>query len=320
MNIMLNDYCNLTCKYCFAEETMGRACNEDLSLENLGMIISFFKENNIRNVRLIGGEPTLHPHFNYFIIKMMNDPFFESLHIFSNMTFNQETLETITLVSKLKPLTMMPNCNEEREMGSEKYQLMMNNVVELSKHNIIKSIGVNLYKPDMDLDYIFDLASKAGAKEIRWAVTVPNHPIDETFDVKKYFLQFKPLLKTFFRRGVTEKIKLHQDCNTIPMCIFSDKEFRDMTYLNPEILSHPPCHAALDIKPNLDVIRCFGIAEYTEKKASMNNFKKVSDLKSYVDQQAKPLEEKLLFDKCRDCSIYQRNGVSCGCYAYRIPR
>ena len=61
-NVLLTNYCNRRCKYCFAQEKItfedGGKVDESrrfLSLEDLETIIAFFKRSACSQVGLLGG-------------------------------------------------------------------------------------------------------------------------------------------------------------------------------------------------------------------------------------------------------------------------
>ena len=66
-NLVISDVCNLDCCYCFAREHM-QVVKESLlpafiSLEDFEERLDLLDRLGIGEARLIGGEPTLHPHF-----------------------------------------------------------------------------------------------------------------------------------------------------------------------------------------------------------------------------------------------------------------
>lgn len=319
MNILFTDYCNYKCEYCFAEESMSCGSKENLSLENFEKIIQYHKENNIREFRIIGGEPTLHPDFIYYLVKLAHDKFFNRIHIFSNVSFDKEILDTILLLSKIKRITLLPNVNEPCKIGDKNYKRTVENLTALVKADSVGSLGINIYDPNMDIEYIFDLADMLKLKNIRWSVSVPNIKIDKNFDVKGYFKTFVPLLKKFFLGAIDRGIKLRLDCNTIPLCIFDDDEYRLLTYANPDIVASPLCNIIIDVKPNLDTIRCFGLSDMKNKQ--LENYPNMDDLKKSFEEEFFDLTHETLFDECSSCSIYKRNNLrSCSCLAYKLHR
>ena len=69
ISIELTNECNLKCKHC-----MNRSKIEDeicgLSDDELDVLIEEFVDNNVEEVYITGGEPTLHPYFFEFVRKL----------------------------------------------------------------------------------------------------------------------------------------------------------------------------------------------------------------------------------------------------------
>ena len=61
-NIAIVNYCNLKCKYCFADD-MIHEDTQSISIDDYRKILSFLARTPKNHVGIIGGEPTLHPHF-----------------------------------------------------------------------------------------------------------------------------------------------------------------------------------------------------------------------------------------------------------------
>lgn len=321
MNVLLNNYCNLKCKYCFAQDEMSKGA-KGITPEQLEERIEFYKKGNIKEFRIIGGEPTLHPDFVYILTRIANDPFFERIQIFSNMTFKREVLEAIILVSQIKKITITANINEEKIIGKEAYEKILFNIKHLSDRNSnIVTPGINIYSPDMDYSYIFDIANKYNLGHIRWSIVVPNEPIDENFDVKEYFRSFADLIVNFSRDAIKYKKTNRLDCNKIPPCAFTDEQLRRILYSNPNIFEKQTCGdgAPLDIDTHGQAIRCFGLSEYYSTDFKKYNSEK--ELFQNIELHTEKLKHIPLFDECVNCDIYKaNNNVSCGCMAYKIHK
>lgn len=69
--ITLNRACNLRCNWCYAKKT-GYKQQDDMPLAKAKKIIDIYSDLNIQSIVLIGGEPTLYPHF-FEVIDYCND-------------------------------------------------------------------------------------------------------------------------------------------------------------------------------------------------------------------------------------------------------
>ena len=95
MNLLINNYCNLKCSYCFAQEEMHSKEAMNITMENFCKYLDFLKKNNDKHVRLIGGEPTLHPNLEGLLNKVIEYDYFDDILIFTNLTFSHDIAEML---------------------------------------------------------------------------------------------------------------------------------------------------------------------------------------------------------------------------------
>lgn len=313
MNIMLNSYCNLKCPYCFANTEINSSHIKNISEENFDEALEFLINNNIREVRLIGGEPTLHPYFIYFIQKIINKSFFEKVHIFSNMTFEDDISNPLILMSQDIDISFLPNFNEDYVLG-EKKSTVENNIITFSKYNLLDTIGVNIYKPNMDFSHIFKIIEKTNIRNVRWSITTPNKKVD---DVKEYFHSFYETLIDFFDECSKHKCTNQIDCNSLPLCSFNEFELGTLMKHNYMLYNKPTnCDVVLDVNTELEAFRCFGVSD--SYKVKINKYSNINNIINLIEINTANIKNKPLFKECVNCNVYSmNNNSSCSCLAYR---
>lgn len=315
MNIMINSYCNLKCPYCFANNEINLCEEKNMTRENFIKIINFLKSSKTKNtdIRIIGGEPTIHPKFIEFIKIVVDDPFFQHIHIFSNMTFPIEIAYALIEFSNKKEISILPNFNDI-DISKDKFELIVKNIKLLRKKKIITTIGINIYNPNQDLNSLYRLVKETRIKKIRWTIVSPNKKIDKDFDLKKYFNGFYDKLIEFFDFAVENRCILNLDCASIPLCAFTKEQVYELIIRNPNFLKNRECGISLDINPKLEVFRCFALSDYYKVKIENNS--SMSDIYSDIKNNVK--EDMVLFEECKECPRYKLNGKSCACLAYKI--
>jgi len=87
-NILITNYCNQGCSFCFANELMTKGRVKEMSLKNYIKLLGYLGKNKIKRVYLMGGEPTLHSNFKE-LFKATIEKGFE-LEIFTNAIFNTD--------------------------------------------------------------------------------------------------------------------------------------------------------------------------------------------------------------------------------------
>ncbi len=169
-NIIINNYCNQKCSYCFAEDSMTIEKNptNTQSLAVFLQILKFLKTYNYKDVRLLGGEPLLHKDIRN--IFLLSQKWWFDVLLFSNLNLPKKHLKT---VFEWLPISMRINCNlNNRDFYTqEEYDRLLQNMKYLHDlwHQII--IGHNVYdisKPYID---ILKTAKSVGSKIINLKVT-----------------------------------------------------------------------------------------------------------------------------------------------------
>lgn len=315
-NIMINSYCNLKCPYCFADNEITDCSTKNMSIDGFEEIIEWHHLNKLDGIRIIGGEPTLNPNFIDFIYRILADDKIKHLHIFSNMTFGEEVKNALIDFQTEKSLSFLPNFNEAIVIG-QKYDLVKKNIKIFSNLGNIQTLGINIYKHNYDFADFFELAEDCNIKDIRWSLVTPNFKITKDFNVKKYFNEYFDTLIKFFKICNEKKMNNHQDCNSIPMCSFSDSQIKQFLLHKPDLFAkHLACDVVLDINPNLEVFRCFGLSE--DYKEKLNKKIKIEQYCEILKNETAKLEKKILFEDCIECEIYKlNNNSSCSCINYR---
>jgi len=65
INILITSSCNLNCPYCFAKTVKeDNSIIKFMPVEEFDSILNWCRNLNIKEVSILGGEPTIHPNFN----------------------------------------------------------------------------------------------------------------------------------------------------------------------------------------------------------------------------------------------------------------
>ena len=321
-NIMINEICNLRCPYCFADEFVNKNPKE-MSMGNFDTALNFALSSGYdERIGLIGGEPTLHSHFKEILIKLINDNRVKNVTIFTNGVKINEYLNEISHPK----IHLLINCNSPENMGTKAYETMVANIKEMISNRYYKekiTLGINMYKPDFDYEYILELLRQFDLKSVRTSISVPN---DLTYlaNPLNYFNIMKPHVLEFFSKLKEANIIPFFDCNAMPVCIWSEDERNRILQDFPEAKNktnifntYVSCSPIIDILPDLTIIRCFGLSEHTKNKIS--DFKNIEEARNYY---ARTIDS-FACNSChsKECiSCYERETGKCngGCLCFKI--
>lgn len=319
-NIMINEICNLRCPYCFADEYVNKQFKE-ITLEDFDTAIDFaLSSGHDERIGIIGGEPTLHSHFKTIMSRLIDDERIRNVTLFTNGT----NIEGFTDELCHPKIHLLINCNSPTNMGKNAFAKMLGNIEFLVKNKHMKdriTLGINMYKPDFDYDYIIDLLNRFGFKKVRTSVSVPNeqyflsNPID-------YFKLMKPRVLEFFVQLAHNGIVPFFDCNNIPSCVWTKEErasalsrYKGADTLTNIFNTEVKCEPVIDILPDLSCIRCFGMSEHTKK--CISDFNCIADARSYYKKNVDCFACNTCHSsECKNCYEYITGKCTGGCLCF----
>jgi len=310
MNIILNNYCNLNCKYCFAKGVMSKN-KRHMTMEDFNYSLDFLKQSSERVVKLLGGEPTLHPNFNGIIYSIKSDSYFEGMLLFTNGYFDKETLRSLKYFSKYKELYLLINLNHPDDIGKEAYNNILDNIKALNKIQSIQiTLSLNIYKKEQDFKYFIDVYEDVDLNFVRWSLSVPTEEKDKS-NPTKYIKKLIPTAIRFIKETSNLGLSVTTDCFQIPICLLNNKDLRLLALSGKDNIGKP-CSPIIDVKPNLKIIRCFALDSH---EVDLKDFSNIEELRYYFSNEIDKKQEPS-FDKCKSCASYKKHEKSCVCLAF----
>jgi MoaA/NifB/PqqE/SkfB family radical SAM enzyme len=338
-NIMVNETCNLRCPYCFAEEFVNKVTKE-MTLEDFKTALNFvLSDKEDRQVGIIGGEPLLYSHIEEALRIALDDPRADLVMIYTN---GVELDRLPPEILDNKKFRMLVNCNSPEDMGVKAYERMINNLLSFQREHRGDGrfrLSVNIYKPDFDYSYVIPIVEEMGFDVIRLSISVPQGgikslkgrtPLDYFHEMKLTAMRF---VCDMIRCGVITGF----DCNFLPGCVLTKDEhdsvmaakevfynalpnrYSDSFWERSIVCETHNCTPVIDILPDLQAIRCFGLSEYT--KQDIRNFRSIKELRSfYIKTVDRPAHSLWTDEKCSTC--YERESGTCsgGCLLFKADQ
>lgn len=320
-NIMLSYRCNLQCSYCFANEFVNSE-NIDITTNNFNKALNFLTTSGNSNIGLIGGEPTIHPQFGEFLEILINNAQVKKVTIYTNGLILAKYIKHITNPK----FFVLINCNSPLEIGQEKYNVFMDQVGEIitipdAKKRV--TFGINLFSNNLDYNYIIELLKKYDIHRVRMSVTVPNRKTEKALPSLEYLNARKRYILGFIKSCAENLILPYYDCNTIPLCIWSQEEMREIQEIVDAfgvkrtnlVGYHSYCEPVIDVLPDLNAVRCFGMSDFL--KVPIDDFDNLDELRRYflnmIDSYAYHIPSS---GNCIDCKIRKIQQCMGGCLAF----
>jgi len=306
-NISITTECNRRCKYCFAEDSQSDTAIKVMSREIFLAAIEYLKRSKIRQLRLLGGEPTLHPDFAWMIGVAEREGF--QLMIFSNGLINNHILKRLKRLNPEK-LTILLNTIHPLENDSIGIKKQQNTMNELGKRVMA---GINIYRRKMELDYLLDYVTKFDLKrEIRIGISHTVLSRNNVFLHPKFYQQVGLDILDFIKKAKEQDISIGFDCGFVP-CMFPEKSFEFLGNMMNK--TGVCCNPNLDLLPDGNFISCYplhymkriSLTEKIDAPYLIDEFKKSRD----------QLQKIGIYSHCVECPLFA-NRCNGGCVAFRF--
>lgn len=145
-NILLTNHCNQHCPFCFAQKEMKTSETKDMSVQDFKWLVKLLKKNGVNDLRLMGGEPTIHPQFPEVL--EIGIKHFRRVLIFSNGLIPEKSHRSIQ--KNLEKLEFNFNIATPIFTNQEKRQDIIKKISNLSARSK-SSVAFTVF--DMGQDY-----------------------------------------------------------------------------------------------------------------------------------------------------------------------
>ena len=205
--------------------------------------------------------------------------------------------------------TPKPTANTEQKKLEE-------NLAFLSKRGNV-TLSFNLFEKEPDYNYIFDLVSKYGFKNLRLSFSMPVKFEGKTntyLQIKDYKASAKNVMD-FVHRAEQLGATVGMD-NAVPICMFTPQELSEL--LIKEVIAPQRnfiCYPAIDIGPDLSVWRCFGTSKLFNKK--LDDFNSLAEIYDYYQQVSRLYQFKFFpMQECETCEHAKKERCQGGCIGF----
>lgn len=306
-NILLNNYCNRRCPYCFAKQRL-QGQSQNLSLAELARILKFFKQSDIKRFSLLGGEPTLNPEFKQLAQRVLDEGF--PLSLFTNGLISPEVLGYLTGEAR-KKLSGLVNINHPDDNKPAEWEWIGRTLEALGDRT---GLGYNVYKSRPDLEFLIETIDKYKLnKYVRISMTQPILKVDNAYLPLEDYAGLAKTLVDFAARCDKFDIKLAFDCGFI-LCMFNEEQLGRLYLYNVELGFY--CTPAVDIGPGLEIWRCFPLS-YSYNR-NLDEFKAYKQIDEFYQQKFSPFNKFGSLPKCANCKYLHRGQCSGGCLSHKM--
>lgn len=169
-NIIINNYCNQKCEYCFAKKTMNTVEKKDMNTLLFLKILKYLKENNYNSVRILWWEPFISKNIRIFIL--LSIKWWFDMIIFSNINIQNEKIKNIfTWIQINENFRINCNINNLEFYSRQGIVNIYKNLTYFNSIWIKLILWYNIYDLNKKADFLFELATKHKISSINLKIT-----------------------------------------------------------------------------------------------------------------------------------------------------
>lgn len=312
-NLILTNLCNQRCSYCFAESYLQNDVNplSFVSVSTFEKYLNFLDRSHNDQVRLLGGEPTLHPSFSMFLKMSLQRG--KNILLFSNGLMPKQALDAILEVpdSCIKVLINVTQTSVKAGIDLKKRQYEV-----IQELGLRAFLGYTLYNLDPGLiNPIIDIVqSTKCSPSIRLGVAQPTASGNVSILPKQY-RRIGRIVVEFVRKAHNANIQTELDCGFV-RCMFSDSELTELNQMKVRLGWH--CNPLIDIVSDESAIPCFPLSSEFMVENALDSSEE--ELMLRFKEKIKHLRIVGVFAECSTCKYRISEGCSGGCLSAAIQR
>lgn len=316
-NLMVANVCNLNCPYCFAAIYMKHASpgkkTAFISPETFDHHLDFLERSQIRQARLIGGEPTLHPQLPQLIHQAQQRGF--EILLFSHGFIPERVLACLEVLSP-DVCTVLINMNAAQTGRAIHEDALARRQAAILRLGAKARLGYNLYQPNFTLDPLLPIIQQTKCQPaIRLGLAQPILAGENAYLPPKLYPLVGQKIARFARRAAAENVTLEFDCGFV-RCMFSPADLETLKHTGADVGWR--CNPILDISMDGRAIHCFPLTGRVETAVPPHT--SAAALRQQLGNQTKAYRTAGIYRECSRCHWKQTGACSGGCLAHTMRR
>ena len=311
-NLTISAVCNQHCPYCFTSDHLNgsRANQSFLEIGDFETRLDFLDRSGIDQVRLLGGEPTLHPQFPGLIKRARARN--KKIVVFTNGLMPERPLVCLEELPAME-CTVLVNVNEPTEAGEESFERQCATIRRLGERVLL---GFNIYRTNFQPDFLLSLIAEAGCRPaVRLGLAQPCLSRDNRYIHPHQYVAIGEKIVRFARVAARANVTVEFDCGFV-RCMFSDEDLKTLEALGADVGWR--CNPILDVDIDGRVIHCYPLSRLGSLPLTPET--DAPTLRSAFESRVRPYRQAGVFQECSTCP-FKRSGVCPGgCLAATIRR
>lgn len=316
-NLAVSGACNLSCAFCFAADHMRAAHNVSaspfLSLESFEDRLDFLDRSGIDEVRLIGGEPSLHPRFGDLVRRAVERG--KQVVVFTHGVMPRRALAALAALPA-DACRVVVNMNAHGGAGSDGASVSARRLATIKRLGPSVVLGHTIQAVDFDLSDLIALIQAHGCRPcIRVGLAHVMLSGGNAYLHPKHYPAVGRRIVATARAAGAVGIRLELDCGFV-RCMFTNEDVATLRRSGTEVGLH--CGPILDIDVGGQAIHCFPLAERVGTPLTQAD--DATALRDALARQVAGYRRAGVYRECQACAFRARGECTGGCLSFTIRR
>lgn len=304
LNLILTRTCNRKCSYCFALDLTGKNVSAPLHIDRdtFDKALDLADRSRAAEIRILGGEPTLHPDFIEYVTSALNRGL--AVKIFTNGLIPKQVVTFLSGCDDHQ-IHFLVNVNQESTYTGRQWQTLCQNL-ELLGSKV--TCGFNIFEPEFDAEHCLTLIRKFGLYPgLRLGLAHPTLSGENTYlDWKDAPFAARRIIE-LARKADAQDTIVGFDCG-FSLCMF-EGFFDELISLRIDFRF--TCRPVLDLTPDGRLWHCLALWGY--EGVGLERCQDVESYREYFRQKLEIYHNFGVTENCLDCKYRRTGQCSGGC-------
>lgn len=317
-NLVISAVCNQSCAYCFTVDHLSPATAEPsgggdgghfLPLEALPPRLEFLARSGVDRVRLMGGEPTLHPRFPELIERVRRAGW--PVTVFSNGLMPAPALASLEALEP-EECVVLVNVNEPGANGRV-HARQRDTLWRLGRRAML---GFNIHRTNFRPEFLLDLIAETRCSPtIRLSMAQPALSGSNRYIHPNQYRSVAVSIVRFARLAAGAGVTLEFDCGFV-RCMFSAGDLAVLRAAGANFGWR--CNPILDVDLEGNVLHCYPLARLASLPLAAGA--DASSLRREFERRLRPYRQAGVYAECSTCSYKATGQCTGGCLAATVRR
>ena len=310
-----NRTCNNRCKWCYAKNTLNS--KNIMDIDKAKLLVDALKERGVKRIILIGGEPTVYPHFIDLVKYIHQSDLGVSIATngrkFSDLSFSKAVIDAgINGID----ISLKAISEEEYFQNTNSYGLeeLLKGYRNLKNLNFKPSVSYVIVDDDYEkFDRLVSFIEKHNLSPFSFQFVKPVLELNssnEILDIKKMGNFVELMYNRLSKTNINYCIEI-----SFPLCLINPTVLEKLTEENRIInCCHVPRGSGINFDENFKIIPCNHFAEFPFSETPIsfsdkNSIEKImeSDITKVFRKKARCYPA----SKCETCNLWEQCGGGC---------